>query len=117
MPETDYVRSHAYESYIKLARLCQREQFGAHNQHMLNLIYKDKGQGSLVFLKHNKVLSDVKKYMTSATKFAIKRKIINTDKEQVKTFLLRIEDAQTSDQLLTICKEGIEIFRIYKPAS
>ncbi len=116
MQETDYVRSHDYEGFIRLSRLCGREEFGAHNQNMLNLIWKEQGNSAVNHLK-NDLLADAKKYMTSATKFAMKRNLDKADKEQVKNYLTRIDLAKTSDDLLEICKEGIEVFVKYKPSS
>lgn len=116
MSAKNYVISHQYESYIRLARLCGRDDFGAHNSYMNNLMDKEVDAGHVRHLKHSRLLSDVKKYMISATKFAIKRKMMKDDKEQAKLFLNRIEEATTSDELLNVCKEGIEVFVRYKPA-
>ena len=114
---TDYVKSFAYESYIRLARNCMTDEFGAHNTYMLNLIYKDNGDNCVNHLKHSKVLADIKKKMTSATKFAIKRKLSKLDKQQLTLNLDKIESAQTAAELLDICNEGIEVLLKYKPFS
>jgi hypothetical protein len=114
MSAPDYVLSHEYEWYIRLARMCDREDFGAHNQYMLNLIDKEKGNGWVSHLKHEKILADVKKNLISATKFALTRKFSQEDKLQTQSFLEIIEQSNTAKKLLEVCEAGHELFRKYK---
>lgn len=111
---TNYVKSFPYENYIKLARLCNTDEFGAHNSYMLNLMDKEEGGSHVTHLKEKKLIEDVKKYMTSATKFALKRKIEKEDKNKIKYHITKIKEANTSKELLDICKDGIEVLVKYK---
>ena len=115
MSNINYTKSYDFEFFISLARLCDPDEFGAHNSYMHNLMNKEEGEGQVSHLKHQKLLADVKRYMISATKFAIKRKISKPDKEIFIRYLEEIETSSTSKELLKICDEGTEILLKYKP--
>lgn len=116
MEDSNYVKSHAYEHYITQARQCGRDEYGARNSHMLNLMWKESGNNAVAHLKHDKLLSDAKKYLLSATKYAVKeRKLEKADKDLLKSYLPRIEAATESGELLEICEEGWEVLLKYKP--
>lgn len=115
MEESSYVRSQDYESFIMLSRNCTREKFGARNSFMQNLMDKENDGIHVRHLKHNKLLANVKKYMLSATRFAIKRKFDKGDKERLFDFLAKIEAANHSASLLAVAKEGVELLIKYKP--
>ena len=84
---------------------------------MQNLMDKEENGQHVDHLKHEKLFSDVKKYMIRATRFAIsKRKMQKPDKEILKSFLPRIEVANHSAALLDICSEGVAILEKYKPS-
>ena len=115
---TDYVKSHAYEAYITLARLCDRDsKFRAHNQYMINLMDTEKGKFYIKGMTQQKCLDYVKNNLISATKFALKRKFDKADKEIFKDYLKRFSSSTTSIELLDICSEGIEVLLKYKPIS
>lgn len=115
MANTNYVKSSSYESYIKLARLCNTHEYGAHNSYMENLMDKEEGGSHVSHLKEKRLLEDVKKHMTSAIKFALQREIEKEDKEQLKQSIIKIKNANTSKELLDVCKEGVDILVRYMP--
>jgi len=115
MDAKDYVASQAYESFVRLARLCEREEHGAHNSYMLNLIRKENGGGGGSHLSYEKLLSDVKQYMTGAAEFALTREMAAEDAVMIAFYLQRIKDADTSEELMEICNAGVAILINYKP--
>ncbi|RYZ91077.1 MAG: hypothetical protein EOP04_01755 [Proteobacteria bacterium] len=113
MEQTDYVKSNVYEHYICRARECDRDEFGARNQYMLNLIWKEQDGSAVGHLRHDKILADIKKNLVAATKVALERPLEKDDKEQLKSFIPMIEAANHSSVLLEICEEGLELLRKY----
>lgn len=113
MPDINYQKSHDYEGFIRLARLSQTERLGCHYSYMNNLLNAEKGQNH-TRSSRGRLLLDVKKYMTSALKFAVKRRLSKSDKDVLASYLPLIETASTGSELLEICNNGIEILVKYK---
>ena len=119
MSQSNYIESGIYEAYITLARQCKREEFGAHNKNMELLMDIEQGVTYSFFTrsKSSKLLPAAKKYIISATRFAIKRPdITKTDKASLRNFINRISEASSSQELLAICREGVEVLVKYKPS-
>lgn len=116
--DNDYTNSFLYERFILNARKINDEnKFDAHRGNMQSLMDAEAGKFKMPGYSHNRILKNVKKYMTSATKAAIKIRMNKADKEIVKSYLPAIDEATTSVELLAICKAGIEILLKYKDNS
>lgn len=116
MDNNNYVRSHAYEGYIRLARLCGRDDFHARNSYMQNLLNAEEGKNYTRYT-YSQLLTEVKKAMSSATNDALKRRRLSReDKVIALSYLARIDEAMSGEILLQICEEGCELFFKYKPA-
>jgi hypothetical protein len=113
MKTENYRAGEEYEAFIKNARLCERNQFGADSAYMENLMNKEVGKADTIHLSHKNLLSDVKMYMTNATWFAITRDLEKSDYEKLRELLPQIEKATTSTELLAIAKEGRELVQKY----
>lgn len=115
--DNSYIESQYYETYImKAYSIKDREKNGARLENMKNLITNEAGKG-VDYLKHHKLLAAVKKYMTRATKKALTYKMEKADKESFKLFLTQIDEATASDELLSVCKTGVELLLKYTPNS
>jgi hypothetical protein len=110
MPQSDYIRSMSYESFIRKCRkYTVGDKHGAHRAIMNNLMDFDNGEKDTKYLKHEKTLADIKRWMKSATRAAIKDKDYISIRKQLKTFIPIIESATTSNQLLKICNDGMDL--------
>lgn len=118
LENNDYVRSHEYEHYIRAARLCRRDQFGAHNQEMLNVMWLEKDGYITDERKHYKFLKKVKENLLEATEYALnKHYITEKDKQILRSFIPRINQAAVSEELLQVCSEGLDLLEKYNPNS
>ena len=109
MEETDYVKSYHYEGFIRNLRNCETDQFGAYYQYMQNLIRSEKGSTTVNHLKPTKLLADVKKYMLAAVRFALKQKREKNIKDTLNGYLVAIEAATSSEELLVVCSAGRDL--------
>lgn len=102
-----------YEIYIMRAyKSFDRTKNGADHRLMENLMDDDDGKGFL-YMPRKKLLANIKRYMTRATKKAITQKIDKADKEILRSYLTAIEEASSSAPLLALCKQGAEILVKY----
>ncbi len=109
----DYLQSHEYEFFIRLVRGCRRHEFGAYYQYMLTLLELESNEANSKDLIQE-ATREVKFYLTTATRFALRDKKFTKLTEKLDEFIDRIDKAKHAGELLQICIEGNRIFSKYR---
>ena len=110
MHSANYNRSIKYESFITLARNCGREQFGAFISYMRDLLDKEDGHNYTPNILYDDLIKKIKKNMTAACKVALKKNFNADDILEIRSYVHLIEFAKDSEDLLSVCQNGIELF-------
>src|SRR5688572_27829576 len=110
----DYANSHHYESLIRLAFNCSREEQSAHNANMLNLIWKEKDNLAVAHLKKENLLHTVQEAMNKAFYEIYKRPLSEEDRLKLATDHAHIGQCNNSDELLELCITGRDLLLKYQ---
>jgi len=111
MSVESYKNGMSYEVFICRAfKNWDNSKNGAHLSNMRNLIDAENGESFVSHLPSaSKQLATVKKYMTKAIDKYLKSKLTDLEKESLSELKNRAENATSSNELLDIIEEGLNI--------
>ncbi len=108
-----YMHGNRYEYFIRRAFNCDRGSHGAETSLFKFLLEYELGRDSLG-QPYSKQLEQVKNYLEKAVDKFLQRKPTPTEKSELENLKLKINEADSSMELVDLLKKGMDITIRYR---